>query len=664
MVINLPINENEWIETSRFTIGKFKYPKFNPVQSAFFKIYKEKGNKIVESATSSGKTVIAEMAIFNSLINKRKKAIFIAPLKALADEKYTEWTDKKHEFSKFKISIVTGDYLPSENRQKVLFQCLNSDIMIFTPEMFDSLLRKKTPEIYKWLNNVGTVVIDEFHLLTMPWRGSTLESSIIKCSEFHHLEFILLSATMTNTEEIAEWISNITNQNIFLIKSQWRPTKLNVHYIPYINRGSYFQKIANLIDVIFSIIEESFTDKFLIFVHSKGLGRALQKEFKERGYGDVEFHNADLSIDEKQKIVEDFSANKARIIIATSTLAWGVNLPARKVIIAGVERGLEEVHPIDIKQMIGRAGRYGIDPEGDAYIIYPWSKPKYRGLIENPNNFVIESRLLYPDEIAFHIVSEIDKGRYTIESLTEWYQKTFAYYQCNNLLPLQEAIDDLVSWGIIENNNGRLKLNYTGKIASWFYYSPYMIAKLLINFSQLPLEPNDIHICYAIGTALPDYPISKNALIEAKKIFGNEIPIQKVANAFAIWLLINGLSERSGDLYSLIKTIQSDSERFCSALKALESFYKVNCHSAELLYRFKYGAPAEFVPLLEIKGIGLTRAQKLYEAGIRNKEDFLNKESLAKKIIGEKTYLNIKNSINHKKFNNNNANLYSPSFQA
>lgn len=166
MVITLPINENEWIETSRFSIGRFKHAKFNPVQSAFFKIYDKKGNKIIESSTSSGKTVIAEMSIFNCL-NNGKKAIFIAPLKALADEKYNEWINSNHDFSKFKISIVTGDYLPSENRQKVLFQCLNSDIMIFTPEMFDSLLRKKTPEIYKWMNTVGTVVIDEFHLLTM-----------------------------------------------------------------------------------------------------------------------------------------------------------------------------------------------------------------------------------------------------------------------------------------------------------------------------------------------------------------------------------------------------------------------------------------------------------------------------------------------------------------
>jgi len=656
MVITLPINENEWIETSRFSIGRFKHAKFNPVQSAFFKIYDKKGNKIIESSTSSGKTVIAEMSIFNCL-NNGKKAIFIAPLKALADEKYNEWINSNHDFSKFKISIVTGDYLPSENRQKVLFQCLNSDIMIFTPEMFDSLLRKKTPEIYKWMNTVGTVVIDEFHLLTMPWRGSTLESSLIKCSDFPHLEFVLLSATMSNVDELAEWVSNITGQNTYLIKSNWRPVKLNIHYIPYVNKGTYWQKMENLAKVIFSILDDAPADKFLIFVHSKNIGKFLQKKLNEEEYGEIPFHNADLELNEKQKIVNDFAYSNDRIIIATSTLAWGVNLPARRVIIAGVERGMEEVHPIDIKQMVGRAGRYGIDPEGDAYILYPWTKPKYKGLLEKPENFVVESRLLYPDEIAFHVVSEIEKGKTTLDDLKKWYEKSFAYYQTNSLLPLQEAIDDLISWGVIESQNDFLKLNPTGKIAAWFYYSPYMVAKLLNNFSVISSNPNDLEICNAIGTALPDYPTSKNLLPEAQEIFGSMIPTQKLANAFAIWLLINGLSGRSGDLYSLIKTIQADSERLCAVLKALEGFYKVNCHSSELLYRFKYGAPAEFVPLLQIKGIGLARAEKLYNAGIKNKNDLLTKMAIAKKILGEKTYHSVVNNLKTSKFTSN-ANIF------
>jgi helicase len=649
----IEVNENEWIPTSRYPLGRFKYEKFNPVQSAFFKIYNFPGHKIIEAATSAGKTTIAEMAIMHHLHNS-KKAIVIAPLKALADEKYSDWTSSEHNFSSYKISIVTGDYLPAENRQKVLMECLNSDIMLFTPEMFDSLTRKKTNEIIEWFNSVGVVVIDECHLLTMPWRGSTLENSIIRCFEIANPELVLLSATMTNTEEIAKWLEGITSSEVYLISSDWRPTKLNVHYVPYVNGGGYSQKIETLIDGVLKIINEHPADKFLVFVHSKSLGRKIKEKLEEEGYGEIYFHNADLEAEKKKEIVEKFNNHKLRIIIATSTLAWGVNLPARRVIIVDVTRGMEEVSPIDIKQMIGRAGRYGIDPCGDAYIIYPWNKPKYKNYLNRPENFVIKSRLLDPDEIAFHVVAEINKGKNNANLLREWYEKTLAYHQEMTLIPLQETIDNLTNWGIIEQHGEIFVLNPTGRISAWFYYSPYMVAKLLNNFYLLNMEKDfsDTAISSAIGTALPDYPVSKFALDEAYAIFGNEIPYEKLGATFSIWLLINGLIDKvHNDLINLIRQIQADSERLSSVLKAIEGFYKIDCKSNELMYRLKYGAPAEFIPLLQIKGIGLARAKKLYEAGIKNKEELIMKKDLARKILG-KNYDLIIRTINANKFPN------------
>ena len=116
MVHEVYVNKNEYLPTSIFKPIKVKYPQFNPVQSTFLKIHSKDANTVIAASTSAGKTVIAEMAFADAILNN-KKAIYLCPLKALAQEKIDDWGDPSHPFSKYKLAIATGDYVGA-NREK------------------------------------------------------------------------------------------------------------------------------------------------------------------------------------------------------------------------------------------------------------------------------------------------------------------------------------------------------------------------------------------------------------------------------------------------------------------------------------------------------------------------------------------------------------------
>ena len=93
--------------------------------------------------------------------------------------------------------------------------------------------------------------------------------------------------------------------------------------------------------------------------------------FKHILYGGIGFHHSGLQIIERQTVEDFFKSGLIKVIFCTSTLAAGVNLPAKRVIIAGLRQGISNLTSIMYKQMVGRAGRYGFDTEADSYIVIP-----------------------------------------------------------------------------------------------------------------------------------------------------------------------------------------------------------------------------------------------------------------------------------------------------
>jgi superfamily II helicase len=145
------------VPTSKFTYLTFKFENFNPVQSEVFQYYDKDVNCVVAAATSAGKTTVAEMFMAHS-ISQGKKAIFLSPLKAVSQEKYDDWTDPSHDWSKLNISIVTGDYALTDARVEELNK---ANIVIMTLEMLDSRTRRIAIEKNSWLFETGVVVVDE-----------------------------------------------------------------------------------------------------------------------------------------------------------------------------------------------------------------------------------------------------------------------------------------------------------------------------------------------------------------------------------------------------------------------------------------------------------------------------------------------------------------------
>ncbi|MCC7574226.1 DEAD/DEAH box helicase [Candidatus Woesearchaeota archaeon] len=186
-----------------------KFEELRPSQTKAIKqgLFKEK-NQLICTPTASGKTLVAEMSFLNTILNKKQKAVYIVPLRALATEKYYSF---KETYTEIKTGLSTGE-LDSEDTALG-----NNDLIIVTSEKFDSLLRHKTP----WIKKLGTIIIDEIHLLNDPNRGPTLEIVIaILKKELPKAQIIGLSATIGNPEQLAQWL------NAELIKDTWRPVKL------------------------------------------------------------------------------------------------------------------------------------------------------------------------------------------------------------------------------------------------------------------------------------------------------------------------------------------------------------------------------------------------------------------------------------------------------
>ncbi|MCK7520901.1 MAG: DEAD/DEAH box helicase [Ignavibacteriales bacterium] len=160
---------------------------------------------LVAIPTASGKTLIAEMAMHNA-INKRGKCLYIVPLKALASEKFEEFSNKG-----VRVGIATGDF---DRRDDLLGR---NDIIVATSEKVDSLLRNNA----RWIADITLLVVDEVHLIDSQGRGPTLEMVIAKM-RFRNpaMQVIGLSATIGNPDKLAGWL------DAELVTSTWRPVDL------------------------------------------------------------------------------------------------------------------------------------------------------------------------------------------------------------------------------------------------------------------------------------------------------------------------------------------------------------------------------------------------------------------------------------------------------
>ena len=463
---------------------------------------------IVAAPTASGKTFIAELAMVNQVVKQDKTAVYIVPLKALASEKYQDFSER---YENLNVRISVGDL---DDEGKGLD---NADIVVTTSEKLDSMLRHNP----SWIHDIGLVVTDEIHLLTSPNRGPTLEVTLTRLRELLDFQMLGLSATISNSGELAEWLE------AELVESGYRPVDLE-HGVYWQNEVEFFtgdEEIDNaeeeesapegfktgkevksqedvkdsgrteFIDDVHgrgttNIIEDTLEmDKqAIIFCNSrKGAEKSSDRaaevtdndiDYQERQdleeYADrilnvlgsptsqckrlaenvrqgAAFHHAGLTQKQRSLVEEAFREGLIRTVSATPTLAAGVNLPAFRVIIRDLKRytgsGMDFIPVLEYEQMTGRAGRPKYDDRGEAISIAknPGMKDEILNRYILGEPERIQSKLAVEPVLRMHTLSLVASKFCTdMNELMSFYKKTFYAHQFEEMSEVEAQIQDVV----------------------------------------------------------------------------------------------------------------------------------------------------------------------------------------------------------------------------
>lgn len=650
------------IATTVFPKMGYKFPFFNPFQSLFYPEYNKDTNVVVSAPTGSGKTVIAEMIVNNAVVENNGRAIFLAPMRSLTLEKFTDWTKENHPFAEFKPSILTGDFKLTEAKKKELQE---SKVICMTSEMLDSRTRRMKAEGNAWLSEVTALIVDESHIIgmknenTVPLqeRGHKLESAIMRFTQLNkNARIILLSATLPNLPELGGWLEKLNRKKTNIIVSDYHPQPVIWHLDTYhevTGYGSYHTNKSNMFGKAVDTLQAFPDDMWLIFCHSKNDGRRMQNLIQQQLDFTPPFHCADLEKGERIEFENGFKDKKHKILIATSTLAYGVNLPARRVMILDSKRGLTTVHPYDIKQMGGRAGRPGIDPCGDVHWICG-SVEQYeckRTIDQMPK---AESLMFDLDTFAFHIVTEIAEGQVrTRQHVIDWYNRCLAAHQGAQVTEqwINDLINKLIEVQAITENNSILTSTNLGRVASWLYFSPFDVWNWHCNLKAVAnsKREDDAAIAWMWGS------VRNNAMSYIPKDCSNVVsdfqyklkgigPIKQCETICAgIYLQLQGKEwkDMPSSVISPVRNIIHDVERYAQALLLIDSKY---AHTDSTLLikmaaiRIAYGVDKNAAKFCMLPKIGKKRAQALIKSNVMSLQEFIQKDEICKEILGEKIY--------------------------
>ncbi len=440
-----------------------RFTHFNPIQTqVFHPLYHQDTNVLVGAPTGSGKTVIAELAILRLLrTSPHLKAVYIAPMKALAKERIDDWASQRSFAGVFGIKVLelTGDASPDPREIKA------AQLIITTPEKWDGVSRNWQSRDY--VANVGLVIIDEIHLLGGD-RGPVLEVIVsrmrfISSITQNRVRFLGLSTALSNAKDLGDWLG-ITNEGLFNFDPSMRPVPTTI-YVSGFPGKHYCPRMATMNKPTYAAIcTHSPSKPTLVFVSSRRQTRLTGLDLvsfaasdgqprrflrmEEEELQDVLYHVRDATLrhllefgigmhhaglaPSDRTLVEDlFVKQKILVLVCTSTLAWGVNFPAHLVVVKGTEyfdaklNRYVDFSVTDVLQMIGRAGRPQFDKEAKACVlVHEPKKAFYHKFLHSP--FPVESSL--HEQLHNHLNAEIAAGAVTtlIEAV-DWLSWTFFF---------------------------------------------------------------------------------------------------------------------------------------------------------------------------------------------------------------------------------------------
>ncbi|GLI06719.1 extensin [Paenibacillus tyrfis] len=600
--------------------------------------------------TGTGKTRLAEIAI-QKCIERGFKAIYVTPLRALADEKYQEWRSK---FQNKKVGVFSGDTIKvSKGTYK------DSDVLIMTPERLDACLRNWRSH-WSWIPEIDLLIIDEIHLLNDSNRGPRLEGTITRFIRLNPFTKIIgLSATMPNVEELSNWLDGVH------YSTSWRKIPVTKSVIRYSNP-------VEKLNLLLNEVKETVTNKgkVLIFANSRSRTQFLSEELKNSGI-DAAHHHAGLASEERKKIEFNFRNGATNVLVATSTLEMGLNLPARKVIIFDsivfTERGFSELPVWSFMQRSGRAGRPGLDTEGEVVLMVPkWVKDVNKYL--NDECEPIKSSMNNSKAIAEQILIEVSAGySKTLEHVVKGFIPLTLYHLQHPENNINKTINslflsDMISINHEEKHNDSpiLKATNLGRLAVKLMFSPETI--IVINrFFQEIKDPNFFDLllvatmtdeCSPILQAnyeeldyLMDFLSQTPSILmnynleDIRRIFGDRtMPriLAAVKMSSILHQLVNNISKaKLVDVYDLyeydIELLKESTVRILDGMSAVfqsvskkennteEKDIPVICRKTSLLSTMiHYELDSTTVTLTEINGVGGKTAKVLSAHGVNS----------------------------------------------
>ncbi|OYR44650.1 DEAD/DEAH box helicase [Halorubrum sp. Hd13] len=476
-------------------------------------------NVVAAIPTASGKTFVAELG----LLTADGPGLYVCPLRALAREKYEAFAS----LPGVDVGISTGDFDATGEA------LAGNDVVVATSEKVDSAIRNGAD----WVDELACVVVDEVHLLGAERRGPTLEVTLATLRRRNpDVQVVALSATVDNPEAIAGWL------DATLVESDWRPVDLRTGvavggHVDFDDGTAIDVAVADEsnpetdgddddglddTEVTAALVADTVADggQCLAFVRSRTEAVALAERLAEDGLAGemgigsaaeaaadeveavdgtvtgrqladclrsgVAFHHAGLRSGHRSVVEAAFRDRDAACICATPTLAAGVNVPARRVVVRDQKRyagsAMEWLPTLEVHQMCGRAGRPGLDPHGEAVLV--GDEDTEAELVERyveGEPEAVESKLADPASLRTHVLSAIATGfAETEEEILGVFEGTFYAREAGAgglADAVAVAVDDLVAAGMVRRETGgvdayRLVATPVGETTSKQYVRP------------------------------------------------------------------------------------------------------------------------------------------------------------------------------------------------
>jgi len=309
------------MKTIDYPYFQCRFVEFNSAQAQVMPFFDQDVNLVVSFPTSTGKTTIAECVFgYHLTADSCCKVVYVSPFKGITSERQRDWMADS-QFSSRGIVVCTGDNHPKDKEYE------DARIVLMTSEAFDN--RTRCAGKKSWLSSVACIVYDEAHMIGKMGRGAAVESSMMRIARISpRCRFVLLSATMSNSMDLAKWVKSLNGKITKNIRSTWRPVRLKHRLHTYYSRGGWNETNASRLSKAADVVGRPMAgQKVLVFVQSKKFGRELVKELRRRGVR-CGFHNASVSPENRgclEKIFDD-PYSGVDVLVSTSTLSAGVNL--------------------------------------------------------------------------------------------------------------------------------------------------------------------------------------------------------------------------------------------------------------------------------------------------------------------------------------------------